>query len=79
MGKYALLANIKGKVTKLKIACGVSIRVVRSVMAVNIDERPKPMRKTIAKTPSMLNAVKFAPKLQPKQISNNGHDGSLEH
>ena len=39
VGKYALLANISGRVTRLKIACGVSILVVRNVIAVNNDER----------------------------------------
>ena len=61
IGKYALLANIRGKVTKLKIACGVSILVALKQIAVNNEDNPKPMRNTIANTPNMLNAVKFAP------------------
>ena len=61
IGKYALLANINGSVTSLKIACGVSILVACSQMAVNSEDKPKPMRNTIAKTPNTLKPVKFAP------------------
>src|SRR5271157_6585853 len=47
------------------MACGVSILVVLKVIAVNSDDNPKPIRNTIANTPSMLNAVKFAPNCRP--------------
>jgi hypothetical protein len=67
VGKYALLANINGKVTRLKMACGVSILVVLKVIAVNSDDNPKPMRNTIANTPKTLNAVKFAPNWRPSK------------
>lgn len=65
IGKYALLANISGNVTSCMIAWGVSILVVRKVMAVNNEARPKLMRNTMANTPNTLNTVKLAPNCKP--------------
>jgi hypothetical protein len=51
----------------LKIACGVSTLVVLSVMAVNIEDNPKAIRNTMAKTPNTLKTVKFAPNCNPSK------------
>ena len=71
IGKYALLANISGKVISWKIAWGISILVDRNVKAVNADERPTLIRNTMAKTPKMLNQPKFVPVTSPSANATN--------
>ena len=45
------------------------MRDVRNVMAVNIEDKPKPIRKTTANTPKTLKTLKFAPNCRPSKYA----------
>lgn len=66
IGKKALLANIRGRVIRLMTAWGVSILVALRLMAMNIEDKPMPIRNTTANTPSRLSMLKFVPNWRPK-------------
>jgi len=67
IGKNALLANIKGMVTKFMKALCVSRRDVLKLTATKIELIPMPNKNTIANVPRMLSGLKFVPVLRPNK------------